>query len=244
MLHKMLFFTGVICAILFTAAYTQGAFDVTQGQYQPYGLIPLTEAPAKGEQDSTLWENAYKSILKLDADLSKNPDWLDEKKREVLLKNKLEEYNCNYNVKQFNLGHYGNRFYSVLSGVRSTGATDWTCKFWYMKNPQDNKDIGPNKKRIGSMRFSMSGNRVTGEFSAPGGVTGRLDGTLSEAAIEYTMALTNGKSRSGKLEVRNPGYIFGTWQDDPGRPNDARGEWEFFKQFEYQEKQIQKKKTD
>jgi hypothetical protein len=242
---KVVFCVSLMAMVLFMSYFlcAQENFERLQAPYLQYGLIPMTEPPGENERDYTLWENAYKSIISLDKDLSTNSRWLDVQKREVLMKNKLEEHNCNYHVKQFNLGHYGNRFYSVLSGSQSRGATQWTCKIWYMYNPANKKDIGPSNKRIGAMNFSMDGSKVLGEYRSPNNLTGRLEGTLSENTITYIIGLNNGKTMSGTMEVRTPGYIFGKWHDDPGSPRDAYGEWEFFKQFEIQDKPVKKMKT-
>jgi len=242
---KMVFLVSLMAMCFFLAHVlsAQENFERIQAPYLQYGLIPMTEPPGENERDYTLWENAYKSLISLDKDLSTNPEWLDVKKREVLMKNKLEEYNCNYHVKQFNLGHYGNRFFSVLSGSQSRATTQWTCKIWYMYNPANKKDIGPTNKRIGVMNFSMEGNKVRGEYRAPGNLSGRMEGTLTENTITYIVGLSNGKTMSGAMEIRTPGYIFGKWHDDPGSSKDASGEWEFFKQFEIQDKPVMKKKT-
>ncbi len=231
----------VSCTVLFILAFCVfsataqevSTLDGIQGRYLRYGLIPLTESPLSSEDNYTLWQDAYKSLVQMDIELTKSNEWLNEKRRPIIFENRQKKYRCNDLIKQFNLGQFGNRYYSIFSGTHRDGDTSWRCYRWFLSNPKNNKDIGPNRKYEGSMRFSIRGSTLKGEYVTENNVTGDFNGTLSDTKITFTVLFKGGgveKEKSGTIEIRSPIYLFGTWNDEPASVAGARGEWEFFKQ--------------
>jgi len=229
---SMVFLISALC-VFSAAAQELSTLDGIQGRYLKYGLIPLTEPPLSTEDNYTLWIDAYKSVLRMDIELEKSKEWLDEKKQPVIFEKSQKRYGCNDLIKKFNLGQFGNRYYSIFSGTHRDGTTSWRCCRWYLANPKNNRDIGPKRKYEGSMRFSIRGSTVRGEYVTENNVTGDFSGTLSDTKINFTICFKGAgseKEKSGTIDIRSPIYLFGTWNDEPASLNGARGEWEFFRQ--------------
>lgn len=205
--------------------------NVIQTKYIKYGLMPLTESPGENEPDYRIWQDAFETVKKLDKAVSKDPDWQNDSKREALVKKRLLELGCNEKIRLFNLGHFGNRFYSVISGIKKDGETMWNCDRWFLYNPSDGKDIGPRKKHPSIMKMFVSGNKVKGEFKTEKDRVGVLEGILDNEDITYTLTFSGQRTvkKTGMLHIRTPLYIFGDWFDEPRAPKNARGEWEFRK---------------
>jgi hypothetical protein len=225
--------TLALLCVLAVMAQEVCTLDGLQGRYIKYGLIPITEQPLPSEDNYTLWVDAYKALVKMDVELTKSPRWLDEKNRPIVFEDRQKRYRCNELIKQFNLGQFGNRYYSIFSGTHKDGDTMWRCNRWFLANPTNNKDIGPRKKYEGSMKFSIRGSTLKGEYVTENNITGDFSGTLSDTKINFTVRFSAGgveKEKSGVIEIRSPIYLFGTWNDEPASLSGARGEWEFFKQ--------------
>ncbi|MGV8122446.1 MAG: hypothetical protein AB2L14_22035 [Candidatus Xenobiia bacterium LiM19] len=229
---SMVLLISAFCVFSATAQEIS-TLDGIQGRYLKYGLIPLTEQPLSSEDNYTLWVDAYKSIVKMDVELEKSREWLDEKKRPILFENRQKKYGCNDLIKKFNLGQFGNRYYSIFSGTHHDGTSSWRCYRWFTANPKNNKDIGPHRKYEGSMHFSIRGSTLKGEYVTENNITGDFNGTLSDTKITFTIRFAGGgaeNEKSGTIEIRSPIYLFGTWNDEPASLSGARGEWEFIRQ--------------
>jgi hypothetical protein len=202
-------------------------------KYVQYGLIPLTESPSSQERDFRLWQDAYKALVAMDRDVSGAQEWQLEQKREAFVEKKIEQYRCNELIKQFNLGHYGNRFYSIFSGTRSDGFTLWSAGQWFLLNPADARDIGPTRKHPGEMKLLMKGDRIIGEYHMEHDLTADFEGKLDNTRITFTMKMRGGVgTKKGELQIRTPLYVFGTWCEDPCGTRYARGEWDLRKRAE------------
>lgn len=224
-------FCAVLVFLSHGAVAAQGDFDSIQGRYFEHNLIPLTESPPEGAPNYTLWVKAHESIVKMDADITASPDWQSGKKKGALVKKKLEEYKCNENVKQYNLGQYGDRLYSVLTGTRSNGMTEWDCKSWYVKNPRNPRDIWPDKEHPCKVQFSTDGNLVKGDYFISDEAMGKFMGTLTDGVITYSVRFRDGRVRNGKLTIISPTFISGGWCAQECTLEDADGGWELTKQF-------------
>jgi hypothetical protein len=202
-------------------------------KYLHCGLIPLTESPSSAEPDYRLWQDAYKALVAMDKDISGSPEWLEESKREAFAGSKIEQYHCNELIKQFNLGHYGNRFYSIFSGSHKDGFTLWNVRQWFLLNAANPRDIGPNRIHPGEMKLTMKGDRVLGEYHRENNQTFDFEGKLDNARIIFTMRMRGGSIlESGELQVRTPLYLFGTWCDNPCGASRSHGEWDLRKKIE------------
>ncbi|MDQ7825619.1 MAG: hypothetical protein RDV48_22660 [Candidatus Eremiobacteraeota bacterium] len=229
---KAVFFVIILCGLTL-AAFAQESPVAVEQKYIRYGLLPLTEGPGEDEQDYRVWQNACDALLKMDGALASDARWAQEGGRERLIQDMLKQYQVNELVKLFNLGHYGNRYYSAFSGPRSDGATTWKAKAWFLNNPRDRKEVGPRYKYRGTILFSISGSTVKGELRDGDSTVGELTGTLSDKTIDYTLTFRSGENiKKGSLTVVSPTYLSGTWTDERALPRDAHGEWEVIKIFE------------
>jgi hypothetical protein len=228
---------ALVCISLFImhGAFAKSGPDINsiQEKYIPYGLIPLTECPDSSRPNYRLWQEACQAIKDMDKDISSDPAWQTMKNREIYMSHKLDDYKCNYMVKQFNLGEYGNRYYSIFSGPMRNGCTVWKSGAWFLYNPTNPKDIGPHKKYFGEMRFSVTGSTLHGEYRMQNGAAASFEGMLRDDTITYTLtAGERGKAKEGSLTIRTPLYLFGTWIEQPGSPKEHRGEWDFARALE------------
>ncbi|GEM_PF-1354002 len=204
--------------------------DKVQGKYFRYNLIPLTEPPSEGAPNYTLWTEAFTAIQKMDTDIMKNPEWYSPQKKESLVKRKLGEYKCNELIMNFNLGQYGNRYFSIFTGPRSSGITEWGCRSWYVSNPRNPKEIWPKSSYPCKVILSITGSTLKGDYYFKNQVSGKFDGTLSDKEITYTLTLSNSQVRRGTIQIISPTYISGKWCADKCRvAKDANGEWELEK---------------
>lgn len=225
--------TIVMVALIFCTFQSSSSGDDTntvQSRYFRYDLIPLTEPPPEGAPNYTLWTEAFAALQKMEREIMNSPDLYDTKKKESLVKGKIEDNKCNERIMKFNLGQYGNRYFSIFTGPESSGTTEWGCRTWYVSNPRNPREIWPRSSYPCRVIFSLSGSTLKGDYYVKNQKTGIFEGTLNDKEIVYTLRLNGSQIRKGTLNIVSPTYISGKWCADRCRvAKDANGEWELEK---------------